>query len=414
MSRIINYLRDPRLVLAVQRYFGITGKNSTKKDDDCVSNSLGHGDSKNSTKTIENGSVRSTKKQKPDSNSPSDEGDYIITNLFWYYLFVFGTELGDEIFYATFIPFWFWNVDGAVGRRVVMVWTIIMYIGQGIKDIVCWPRPASPPVHRLQKKWVQEYGMPSTHAMVGISIPFSVVLYTMNRYQYPLHWGLVIAVLWCSVMCMSRIYLGMHSVLDIIAGLVLALVLMVALVPAIDSLDRSLVTSHWSPPAMLLVSTLLIAVYPQGSKDQWTPTKGDTTVVVSVCVGVMLGSWTNYQLGQMSEPQTPPPYEVIWPSYEMIGVGALRTSLGLCGVVATRAICKSVSYALTQSIFRWKNVDSSDVSSDTYAQAVTIERTLDIYYKYLTYGLIGFNIVFLLPAAFRVLSIERPTFYTEL
>ncbi|RZF38744.1 hypothetical protein LSTR_LSTR014298 [Laodelphax striatellus] len=413
MFSIVNYLRDPRLVLGVQRYFGVQSKSSLKKDDDCVSNSLKNDDC---PRTSENGSIRSAKKhQKQDtslnSNSHNDEGDYIITNLFWYYLFVFGTELGDEIFYATFIPFWFWNVDGAVGRRVVMVWTIIMYIGQGIKDIVCWPRPASPPVHRLQKKWVQEYGMPSTHAMVGISIPFSVVLYTMNRYQYPLHLGLVIAVVWCSVMCVSRIYLGMHSVLDIVAGLLLALILMVTLVPAIDSLDRSLVISQWSPAALFLVSILMIAVYPQGSKDAWTPTKGDTTVVVSVCLGVMLGSWTNFQLGQMSEPKTPPPYNVIWPSYEMIGVGALRTTLGLCGVVATRALCKSVSYALTRSIFRWKGVEPSD---DTHSKAISIERTLDIYYKFFTYCLIGFNIVFLLPVAFRVLSIERPTFYTEL
>jgi len=56
-------------------------------------------------------------------------------------------------------------------------------VGQGIKDIVRWPRPSCPPVVRLQKKWALEYGMPSTHAMVGVSIPLSVILYTMNRYQ---------------------------------------------------------------------------------------------------------------------------------------------------------------------------------------------------------------------------------------
>lgn len=52
-----------------------------------------------------------------------------VTNKFWFYLFTVCTALGDEIFYATFIPFWFWNIDGAVGRRVVLVWTIVMYIG---------------------------------------------------------------------------------------------------------------------------------------------------------------------------------------------------------------------------------------------------------------------------------------------
>ena len=42
-------------------------------------------------------------------------------------------------------------------------------------------------------------------------------------------------------------------------------------------------------------------------------------MVVSVCVGVHIGAWTNYQMGQMIEPITPPPYAIIWPSYEMIG-----------------------------------------------------------------------------------------------
>lgn len=54
---------------------------------------------------------------------------YVITNKLWYYLFLFGTALGDEVFYSAFIPFWFWNIDGAVGRRVVLVWTLVMYIG---------------------------------------------------------------------------------------------------------------------------------------------------------------------------------------------------------------------------------------------------------------------------------------------
>lgn len=85
-------------------------------------------------------------------------------------------------------------------------------LGQGIKDILRWERPG-PPVVKLQSKWALEYGMPSTHAMVGASIPFSILLYTMNRYQYNVSIGLAVAVIWCSVVCMSRLYLGMHTVL---------------------------------------------------------------------------------------------------------------------------------------------------------------------------------------------------------
>lgn len=58
------------------------------------------------------------------------EKKFVIRNKYWYYLFLFGTALGDEVFYTGFIPFWFWNIDGAVGRRVVLVWTLVMYIGK--------------------------------------------------------------------------------------------------------------------------------------------------------------------------------------------------------------------------------------------------------------------------------------------
>jgi hypothetical protein len=51
----------------------------------------------------------------------------IIIIVFLYNIFIFTQYFR---FYATFIPFWFWNVDGAVGRRIVMVWSLLMYIGK--------------------------------------------------------------------------------------------------------------------------------------------------------------------------------------------------------------------------------------------------------------------------------------------
>ena len=38
-------------------------------------------------------------------------------------------------------------------------------------------------VHKIQPQWALEYGMPSTHAMIGISVPASVIIFTMNRYM---------------------------------------------------------------------------------------------------------------------------------------------------------------------------------------------------------------------------------------
>ena len=42
--------------------------------------------------------------------------------------------LGHELFYITAFPFIVWNVDPAMGRRVVLLWMWSMYLGQGLKD----------------------------------------------------------------------------------------------------------------------------------------------------------------------------------------------------------------------------------------------------------------------------------------
>jgi len=56
-------------------------------------------------------------------------------------------------------------------------------LGQGMKDVVRWPRPSMPEVVQLETKWALEYGMPSTHAMVGLAVPMGIVYFTVGRYQ---------------------------------------------------------------------------------------------------------------------------------------------------------------------------------------------------------------------------------------
>lgn len=107
----INYLKDPELVARFQRVFGV----------------IRYEISENGTmlSTLENGETKTNTNVARKEN----EVEHHITNIFWYYLFLFGTYLGDEIGYAVVIPFIIWNVDSAVARKMVLVWTIVMYIG---------------------------------------------------------------------------------------------------------------------------------------------------------------------------------------------------------------------------------------------------------------------------------------------
>ena len=152
MWKAIEYFKDPQLVAKVQKYYGVKVLPSSSSINGNVNSTLLQNDEITKTKKRprttqhEENSVTSNvtnstaskngylpneleTEETLSSESESEVKDYIVTNWFWYYLFVLGTALGDEIFYASFIPFWFWNIDGAVGRRVVLVWTAIMYIG---------------------------------------------------------------------------------------------------------------------------------------------------------------------------------------------------------------------------------------------------------------------------------------------
>lgn len=162
MWPIIEYLKGPELVVQFQEFFGVryinnkTSITTTSDDDEGLSSSDARSQRSNDEDSTGSDLQSHTsglhKRNVSSGSSETDEGfneprnqtqheklhqhsaqseirPYEITNKFWYYLFVIGTEFGDEIFYATMIPFWFWNVDGAVGRRVVFVWAVVMYIG---------------------------------------------------------------------------------------------------------------------------------------------------------------------------------------------------------------------------------------------------------------------------------------------
>ncbi|XP_011864340.1 PREDICTED: sphingosine-1-phosphate phosphatase 2-like [Vollenhovia emeryi] len=429
---IMDYLRDPHLVALIQRFFGVrihydkdnkTFQEEEKKyiyteiDDNeenyistCHSRKLNGCDinsKQSNTSPLKHGTNVPTMKQTALTEA-SDNPTYTIDNFFWYYTFVFGTELGDEIFYSTFIPFLFWNIDGAIGQKVILVWAIIMTIGQILKDVICWPRPACPPAVRLQNKWSQEYGMPSTHAMVGLTIPFSVVLFTMNKYIYPFSVGCSIAFLWCLLVSMSRLYLGMHTVLDIVAGLVLAILLMILLVPVVSVTNFYVVTNFWLLAMLIAISIATIVYYPSSNK--WTPTRSDTAMVVSVAAGVHAGAWLNYCTGLLRASQSLPPFHIVWPTYSMFGCLIIRTVLGFSGVAATKVLSKSVSYIVLCGILRinWREL----MKCQDYGNPNKV--FVDLVYKYISCFMIGVNTVYVLPQVFSVIGIERPAFYTEI
>ena len=104
---------------------------------------VANGVSNGNISVVPNGTHNPVEVEQMDKEARKDKfktDEYVITNKFFYYLFHFGANLGNEIFYITFYPFWIWNIDGFVGRRVCIFWALFMYLGQATKDILKIPR----------------------------------------------------------------------------------------------------------------------------------------------------------------------------------------------------------------------------------------------------------------------------------
>lgn len=216
---ICNYLQDPCHVARFQKICGVIGsfpvkpKNSGESEPDIpelrkrvqqcsdvnirngsvadsasphpkwmqIDNTVGP-ESTSAAASVESDTVRSKPLRK---NSLTEEvgQEFLIQNRFFFYLFTFGTELGNEMFFIIFFPFLFWNIDALVSRRLIIVWAWNLFLGQSTKDMVGWSRPASPPVVKVEVFYNSEYSMPSTHAMTGTAIPFCLFMLTYGRWQ---------------------------------------------------------------------------------------------------------------------------------------------------------------------------------------------------------------------------------------
>ncbi|KAM7013764.1 sphingosine-1-phosphate phosphatase 2 [Passerculus sandwichensis] len=317
---------------------------------------------------------------------------YIVKNYFYYYLFKFSAALGEEIFYITFLPFTYWNIDHSVSRRMIIVWSIVMYIGQVSKDILKWPRPLSPPVVKLEMRTNAEYGMPSTHAMAATAISFSFFIATMNQYKYPFELGLAAAFVFSTLVCLSRLYTGMHTVLDVIGGALISAVLLVLLYPAWDTIDHLLLTSPFCPLVSIVVPLVLCYNYPK--LDYYSPTRGDTTTILGAAAGATVGFWLNNQCAASAHPGTSAQPGLPLASSAVVLVLA-RFCTGIVAVLLTRWLAKSAVLGVLGYRYRFPVGD------------LQARRRLEVEvpYKFVTYSCVGFTATVLVPLLHQLLGL---------
>ncbi|XP_039700836.1 sphingosine-1-phosphate phosphatase 2 [Pteropus medius] len=323
------------------------------------------------------------------------EQNYIVKNYFYYYLFRFSAALGQEVFYITFLPFTHWHIDPFLSRRLTIIWVLVMYIGQVAKDILKWPRPSSPPVVKLEKRVIAEYGMPSTHAMAATAISFTLLISTVDRYQYPFALGLMMAVVFSTLVSLSRLYTGMHTVLDVLGGVLITTVLIVLTYPAWTLIDHLDSASPLFPVCAIIVPFFLCYNYP--ASDYYSPTRADTTTILAAGAGTTIGFWINHFFQLVSESTQSLPVIQNIPSLttDMVVLGLTKFAVGIVLILLVRQLVQNLSL---QVLYSWFKVLTRNKEA---RQRLEIE----VPYKFVTYTSVGICATTIVPMLHRFLGL---------
>uniref|UniRef100_A0A1A7WBG3 Sphingosine-1-phosphate phosphatase 1 n=1 Tax=Iconisemion striatum TaxID=60296 RepID=A0A1A7WBG3_9TELE len=420
---ICNYLQDPCHVARFQKLCGVKGtfpekrtepgcgrhdsdsagirKRSPQQGGQSSDEDLGNGDASvsqvNGMQEDDTGRPDTTRAKPLRRNSlTGDVGqEFLIHNKFLFYLFTFGTELGNEMFFIVFFPFLFWNIDALVSRRLIVVWAWNLFVGQSTKDMIRWSRPASPPVVKVEVFYNSEYSMPSTHAMTGTAIPFCLFMLTYGRWQYPFLLGFSVALSWSILVCVSRVYMGMHSVLEVITGFLYSLLVLAFFQPILDNIDTYYMMGSYAP-LMIIVSHVSLGLV-AFSLDSWSTSRGDTAQALGTGAGAALATHVNYQLGLLQDP----PLSSLPLTLRPLTAGLVLRSLlrfftGVVVLLVTRMVMKAMTVPFLCRLF--------GLPSDDVRQARQ-HMKVELPYRYIVYGVVGFVCVCFVPVLFGILNL---------
>ena len=383
----VNFLNDPKLVANVQSAFGLKF-HSIVNDPDSKDVSQDNEINKESSKT----DTKSDKNLKKVKMLRGKICQFKIESKFFYYFFNFVTHMGNEVFYIVFLPILLWNFNEKILLLTAVCWSLTMYIGQGTKDLIKMPRPQTPPVIKLEEKYLLEYGFPSTHSMAAMSISFTIISLIFNYTEVRVNYEdykvllLICAIISCFLVSLSRVYLGMHSVLDVVGGLLYAFLISFFFVSFSDNFLNFIKQSSINGGLFYLMMVLLCVLYP--CKDRWSSARSDTFLILGVGAGVAIAyslkasfKWLNVgQLRYVAKGDS---------ALNKSKVISMRIFLGLFTLLIVRNMSKKIFYWILR--FR---PNLSKISGEQLKEHIKKNFSLDLCFYFFTYSNVGFTAVF--------------------
>jgi len=127
------------------------------------------------------------------------------------------THMGDEIFYLSLMPMFYWSIDRRIGAELTVLFLLSACLTIYIKMIAAQPRPFQydPRVQMIVQ--VSSGGFPSGHTQGALTV------WGYLYRQIKDGWFRLAACLLILLIPLSRLYLGVHFPVDLVGGYFLGL-----------------------------------------------------------------------------------------------------------------------------------------------------------------------------------------------
>jgi hypothetical protein len=229
--------------------------------------------------------------------------------------------------------------------RTVFMLAAGVYLTGFLKDMVCLPRPLSPPLARISMSGsaALEYGFPSSHSANAVSVAFYAI-YTIRQTPdaYPYYvWVALQALFYFYALSIifGRLYCGMHGFLDVMVGSILGALITAFYLVYNDWMESWIFSGSYTD---IFVATLIVCIMvrinPEPADD--CPCFDDSVSFLGVVIGINLGAWHYAQTGLALDFPIPStvPFEL-----ESIGLfkATLRIVLGVVVIFLWRSTAKS-------------------------------------------------------------------------
>lgn len=340
----------------------------------------------------------------------------------WYVFFRLASALGEEVFAGVPLLFWYaWEkVDETEPRystyrpSIALNFTtcfFLLVIGQLCKDLLRLPRPTNQKIVRLERQFETEFGLPSTHTMsglMGLALFLSWHRHSSTSAEgkelLTLPLGTSVGLFVGLLVGLSRLYLGVHSIADVVSGYVLGLAGIFLLLKngLCDAIDEYV---YQSPKGIFVSLTLLlwfITCYPK--TNPWSASYATAAQIFGTWFGIATSSWVVFNvescrwIGEVLAQSSSTPFH--WTS--TIAVARLITGLIICGIA--KVVGKAIGSRAATGL-----LESGVTSRAPGEESIAVHKLycVEVPTRVVNYGLLSFSTIIVTPLCWRFFSLDK-------